>query len=109
MSLFLAEVAARYPLETIVLAVDGAPWHKGKELTIPENIHLLFLPPYSPELNPVEQLWKGMRLRWFANCLFETLSKMEDKLEEALKWVENTHSWVKSFSLYHWIDYALTN
>ncbi len=109
MSLFLAEVASRYPEEQVVMVLDGAAWHKSKELVIPETMTLIFLPPYSPELNPVEQLWKGMRSQWFANRFFESMDVLEDALVEALRWVESSLPWVQSFSLYHWIEYALTN
>ena len=46
----------RYPTERIVMVLDGAGWHKSKALKIPQNMKLLPLPPYSPELNPVENI-----------------------------------------------------
>ena len=53
MQLFLDEVARRYPDDNIVMMVDGDGWHKSNDLRLPENLRLLFLPPYSPELNPL--------------------------------------------------------
>src|SRR5271157_2320655 len=50
MSIFLREVSERHPDEFILMAMDGAGWHKAKSLKIPENMALIFLPPYSPEL-----------------------------------------------------------
>jgi transposase len=41
--------------------MDGAGWHKSKNLIIPKNIQVVFLPPYSPQLNPVERLWKFIK------------------------------------------------
>lgn len=108
MSLFLAEVATRYPQDHLLMVLDGAAWHKSKALIVPQNMKLIFLPPYSPELNPVEQLWKAMRSKWFANQLFTAMDTLEDKLVEALRWVETSAEWVKSFSLYHWINYAIS-
>ena len=52
MQLFLDEVASRHPGERIVMALDGAGWHRSESLT---------LPPYSPELSPVEHLWDDLR------------------------------------------------
>ncbi|MBU2855918.1 hypothetical protein HF289_03200 [Acidithiobacillus ferrooxidans] len=52
MQIFLDAVARRYPGDNIVMMVDGAGWRKSNDLHLPENLRLLFLPPYSPELNP---------------------------------------------------------
>lgn len=58
------------PDEHAVLVCDRAPWHRSKGLHVPDNISLLLLPPYSPELNPVEQVWQWMRQRFWANRVF---------------------------------------
>ena len=50
MQVFLDEVASRHPDDRVVMVLDGAGWHKAKSLTIPANLRLVFLPPYSPEL-----------------------------------------------------------
>ena len=54
-----------------VLVVDQATFHKTDKLICPDNISLLFLPPYAPELNPVENLWAQLRHGWLANRCFE--------------------------------------
>lgn len=54
---FLVQVSQAHPAELIVMVVDGASSHKAKELIVPENIRLLPLPPYAPELNPQEHVW----------------------------------------------------
>ena len=59
MSLFLALVAERHPEEFIVMVMDQAGWHIAGDLVVPDNMRILFLPPYSPELNPAEHIWKG--------------------------------------------------
>ena len=56
--------------EHAVLVCDGAAWHRSKKLEVPENITLLLLPPYSPELNPVEQIWQWLRQRFWSNRVF---------------------------------------
>lgn len=55
MSLFLAEVAQRHASEFVFMVMDQAGWHIAAELDVPANMRLMFLPPYSPELNPAER------------------------------------------------------
>jgi transposase len=57
--------------EQIVLIMDGAGWHKSKKLELPEGITVLLLPPYSPELNPMENLWHYMRSHYLSNRAYE--------------------------------------
>jgi DDE superfamily endonuclease len=61
-----------------VLVLDGAGWHGGNALEAPENITLVVLPPYSPELNPVENVWKYLRKNKLANRLYETYDAIVD-------------------------------
>lgn len=103
MNLHLEEIARRYPNDHIVLVLDGAGWHKSQDLRVPEHMTLIPLPPYSPELNPVEQLWKSLRQNWFANLLFDNMASLESLLVKVLRWVENHPDWVKSFASYDWI------
>ena len=55
----------------IVLVLDGAGWHTSRRLCVPANISLLFLPPYSPELNPIENLWGFLKSHYLSNRCFE--------------------------------------
>ncbi len=58
MDLFLAQFAATLPADShAVLVLDGAGWHDQRALTVPDNLTLVSLPAYSPELNPVERIW----------------------------------------------------
>ncbi|MFM6674705.1 MAG: IS630 family transposase [Dolichospermum sp.] len=107
MTLFLKELSERYSDDELVLVLDGAAWHKSKELQIPSNIRLICLPPYSPQLNPVEQLWKGLRTKFFGNRYLETLDAVEAHLTKALQWVNKHTAWVKSFAYYPYIFYAI--
>jgi hypothetical protein len=61
MQLFLDEAATRHPGDNIVMVLDGAGWHTSNDLRATDNMRLLFLPPYSPELNTVEHLWDELR------------------------------------------------
>lgn len=73
MSDHLAEIAQHVsPGAHAILVVDGAGWHGSRELVVPANITLLTLPPYSPELNPVENIWQFLRQNHLANRVFES-------------------------------------
>ena len=80
MNLFLSELSKTYSDDFILLALDQASWHTTKRLIIPENIQLFFLLPCTPEMNPVEQVWKEIRKRGFKNEIFATLERVVDKL-----------------------------
>jgi transposase len=55
------------PGKNILLVLDGAPNHRCRDLVVPDNVSLLFLPPYAPELNPKENLWDEIREKIFKN------------------------------------------
>ena len=80
MNIFLEELSKRYSDEMILLCCDGAAWHKANALQVPENIYLFFIPPYTPEMNPIEQIWKELRKIGFRNEVFATLDKVVDRL-----------------------------
>lgn len=61
-----------------VLVLDGAGWHPRSGLTVPDNISLVFLPPYSPELNPVEELWHELRRRYLAMRIIADVEQLID-------------------------------
>jgi hypothetical protein len=66
-----------------VIILDRASWHKSKKLNCFNNIRLLPLPPASPELNPVEQLWQHLRDRFLANRCFEDMADIVNACCEA--------------------------
>lgn len=109
MQAFLTEVASRHPHENIVMVLDGAGWHKSKSFEMPANLKLLFLPPYSPELNPQEHIWDELREKYFHNKTFESLDLLEDHLVAALKEMEAQHETVKSIVAWKWIIDAVSN
>lgn len=55
----------------VVLVLDQAGWHKAKNLIVPQNITLLYLPAYSPELNPIERLWAYLKSHYLSNRIYE--------------------------------------
>jgi transposase len=66
-----------------VLIMDQAGWHKSKDLVVPENVTILYLPPYSPELNPVERLWAYMRGHFLSNRAYDDYQHLLDAGAEA--------------------------
>lgn len=62
-SAFFGELARAYPKSLNVVALGNAPAHIASDVAVPENVVLLYLPAYSPELNPVERLWLAVRER----------------------------------------------
>jgi transposase len=109
MQIFLDEVAIRHPDERIVMVVDGAGWHKAFALNIPKNIRLVYLPPYSPELNPVEHIWDELREKAFGNLAFDSLDALESHLEAALYALEHDNPRVHSIVAWPWIINSLLN
>lgn len=103
MSIFLREVSERHPDEFILMVMDGAGWHKTKALQVPDNMALIFLPPYSPELNPVEHIWESIRENWFRNEVFNSIGAVENQLEKALVALEDDPATVKSLTGFPWI------
>ena len=80
---FLDGFADRFPESLNVLVLDNGQFHKARKLTIPENVRLVFLPPYSPELNPIERLWQDLKDH-VAFHLHENLSVLKQKVRAKL-------------------------
>ena len=108
MQLFLDTVAARHPGEHIVMVLDGASWHSSKHLITPSNMRLLALPPYAPELNPVEHIWDELREKCFHNKVFNSIDALEDELAMALLAMENTPVVIASITRWPWIIEVLS-
>lgn len=84
MNVFLKMLSAEVkPGEHAVLIMDQAGWHKSKALAVPENISTLLLPPYSPELNPVENLWGYLRSHYLSNRAYDDYQHLLDAGAEA--------------------------
>ncbi len=103
MSIFLKEVSNRHPEEFILMVLDGAGWHRAKALIVPDNMKLVPLPPYSPQLNPTENIWEEIREKWFPNIVFSSLDAVIDTLVEALRNLENDNKRVHSIAGFEWI------
>lgn len=71
------------PREHAVMILDGAGWHHAKQLRWPRRITPLFLPPYSPELNPVERLWLWLRNNHWSNRAYPDEAALEAEAERS--------------------------
>lgn len=111
LSIFLQEVSQRHPDELVLMVLDGAPCHHGQKnlLVVPHNILLHFLPPYSPELNPTENIWDEMREKHFRNCVFGDMNAVEKRMVIALLSLEHDHNRLQSITGFPWILNALKN
>lgn len=105
MNIFLEELSHAYPDDLILLAADNAAWHKAKALHVPPNIQFVFLPPYTPELNPIEQVWKEIRKRGFKNEAFQTLDLVIQRLCQVI--ADIPPSVIRSITARHWIMSAV--
>ena len=80
----LGEISSQVAADAhAVVILDRAGWHRSQGLVVPGNITLLELPPYSPELNPVERIWHYLRSHWLANSVFISLADIMDACETA--------------------------
>lgn len=103
MDVFLDEIAQRHEGQFILMIYDGAPCHSPGALHIPENMTVRTLPPCSPELNPVENIWDDRREKSFANIVFESMIAGENKLSEACLHSEESPETVRSITAFSWI------
>ena len=85
------------------MILDGAGWHRANALRVPKTIKLLPLPPYSPELNPVEHVWEWLRDNIFKNHVHDTLDQVMGTLCEGLKRLGVMPELVKSMTCLDWL------
>ncbi len=104
MSLFLAYTAELFPDTFCLMFLDGAGWHTAKGLRVPSTMKLLWLPPYSPELNPTEHIWEYLRENDFGNDHFDSLDAVEDRLCASLRRLSEQPDLVKSMTCFDWIN-----
>ena len=104
MTLHLAEISRSVaPDAHAVLVCDGAGWHQtGGQLRVPDNITLLHLPPYSPELNPVENVWAFLRANKLGNRVFETYNAIVDQCCDAWNWFVATPDRIRTIASRSW-------
>jgi len=96
---------ARYvragPEKRVLLLLDRAGWHRSQKVILPEGIHLLWLPPYSPELQPAEHLWP-LTNEGIANQCFEDLDALTNAQRKRCEVLESMSDMVRNHTLFHW-------
>ena len=86
----------------ILLILDGAGWHGANALAVPDNISLLTLPPYSPELNPVENVWAYLRANKLAITVFDSYDDIVDACCKAWNFFANDPKAIASIANRTW-------
>ena len=103
MNLHLEEISKQVAAGAhAVLVLDGAGYHKEAALELPQNITLLALPSYSPELNPAENIWAYLRGNKLANTVYETYDEIVDTACQAWMFFANDKERVASIATREW-------
>lgn len=88
----------------VVLVLDGAGWHKANDLVVPESMTLLFLPPYSPELMPMELVWLWMRQHDLSNRVFDDEAHIDRACRES--WNKLKPERLKTITTTQWLTHT---
>ena len=108
MDIFLARFSQTLPAGVhAVLVLDQAGWHGKAALNVPENITLLPLPPYAPELNPVERVWLYLRERFLSFRLYQDEEAIVDALCTAWNTLCDEAGRITTLTSYPWIVHAI--
>jgi hypothetical protein len=100
--IYLDMFSEQNPDEYKIVILDNGAFHKSKDLIIPSNIFLLFIPPYTPELNPAEKIWQYFKAA-IANRVFKTLDELSNQLAEHVR--DITAQTIKSITGYkHYME-----
>ena len=104
MNKHLVEISAEVaPGAHAVLVCDGAGWHqRGNKLVLPDNITLLSLPPYSPELNPMENVWDYLRQNKLCALVWPTYNDILDACQSAWRFLINAPARIRSIETRQW-------
>ena len=94
--------------EHVAMMLDQAGWHGAKDLVVPANITLVPLPPYSPELNPVERLWLYIKERFLSHRLLEDYDAIVDAACSAWSRLVAETGRIASLCSYPWIEQCVT-
>lgn len=101
---FLDQLSHRLKQERhAVLILDRASYHRAKNLTVPSNITLILLPPYSPELNPMENLWHYLRSHYWANQIYVDKMTLYEAAEKGFETVQLQPENIKTICAVHYV------
>ena len=87
-----------------VIVMDGAGWHLAKKLNIPKNISIIKLPPYSPELNPMEQVFQQLRKLKLSNTCYKDYDEIDQACCDAWNEFVFKHNNIRNLALRKWAD-----
>jgi transposase len=90
---FINQMAALNPDEFKIVILDNGAFHHAKSLQIPKNMAFIFLPPYTPELNPAEKMWRHFKDK-VSMIAYHSLESLQDKLSAVIK--STTPSYIQS-------------
>jgi transposase len=96
-----ARAVGASPTKQIVLVLDRAGWHTSRKLRVPEHVHLLFLPPYSPELQPAEHLWP-LTNEALVNRHFASIEALEEAQMAHCTALQARPERIQSTTRFHW-------
>ena len=104
MNLHLQEISTQVaPGAHALLVCDGAGWHqRGKKLIVPDNITLLSLPPYSPELNPMENVWAYLRQNKLCTHVWDSYDDIVEACADAWRFLINDPDRIRSIGARQW-------
>lgn len=104
MTIHLTEIGKQVSVGAhAVLVCDGAGWHQtGKRLTMPDNVTLLRLPPYAPELNPIENVWEYLRGNKLSRCVWRSYEDIVLACCDAWNWLIADTARVTSITTRKW-------
>lgn len=103
MGLHLNEISRQVPEgRHAVVVLDKAAWHTTEKLKLPENISLLPLPAYSPELNSMEQVWEFIKQKWLSNRVYKDYEGIADSCAKAWNLFRNEAGRIKSLCSREW-------
>ena len=94
--------------EHVVMVLDQAGWHDSRALSVPANVTLVALPPYSPELNPVERVWLYLKERFLSHRLHDDYEAIVDAACKAWRCLAAQAGRIKSLCTYPWIPKVKT-
>ena len=98
---FIVRLSEKFPDYYIVFCCDNASWHSSGKISVPKNMELCFIPPRTPEMNPIEQIWKEIRKRGFKNIVFDTIGDVVSKLWKVVNSISKET--IVSITLRKWI------
>lgn len=104
MSIFLENVSNDFPENEIIMQIDGAGWHTSADLKIPENIHFIQQPPYSPEVNPTEHIWDEIREKNLHNKIYNSIEETMDKVCKGIQELSTKSEYVKSMTFFPYLN-----